>query len=78
MFQLAFSWIPKSPSWLLVSGRREEAQRVLCCLAEQNGASPPEFQLQQPAVQEAASRGFLSLFSFPEIASRTGILLICW
>lgn len=69
--------VPESPSWLLVNNRVEESKAVLLEMSHGNQSPLPRFDLRRPE-EKRFSKNFLSLFSFPEIASRTTMLLVCW
>ena len=69
--------VPESPSWLLVNDRMEEAKTVLLNISHGNKTPLARFELRTPE-EKRFSKNLLSLFSFPVIAVRTTILLVCW
>ena len=73
------SFIPESPSWLLVTGRKEEAKLVLHKIAKGNRTIlPEEVELKTSEDKPQDRKGFFALFSFPEIARRSIIQSVCW
>jgi OCT family organic cation transporter-like MFS transporter 4/5 len=73
------SFIPESPSWLLVTGHKEDAKLVLHKIAKGNCTILPEgIELVIPENTPQDRKGFLALFSFPEIARRSIIQFMCW
>jgi MFS family permease len=73
------SFIPESPSWLLVTGHKEEAKLVLHKIAKGNRTIlPEEVELKTSEDKPQDRKGFFALFSFPEIARRSIIQSVCW
>jgi MFS family permease len=76
---LLSSFIPESPTWLLVTGQKQKAKLVLAKIAKGNNVALPEdFELRVPEVKQQESKGFFALFSFTEIARRSVIQFVCW
>ncbi|KAK7500412.1 hypothetical protein BaRGS_00008319 [Batillaria attramentaria] len=84
-FLVAWFFMPESVRWLLVHGRVEEAQAILCRAARQNGKPQPDATRTRALASAEASKAradrtytFLDLFRTGALARRSFLLFFVW
>lgn len=78
LFILMCTWIPESPRWLLVKGRKGEATSVLAALACANRTKLPEFPLVDVAAQGNTDRMLLEVIQLKRLRKSLLIVLGTW
>ena len=73
---VSYFYLPESPRWLLIKGRREEAKKVIEDVAAINGFKLPNYNLKAiEDTDEDQKRTYAELFSTPYLTKVTSLLV---
>lgn len=78
LFLLTYWIVPRSPRWLLINGRKEEALQVLADIAKRNKKQMPSEDIVVSSGLESTDKTIMKSLRHPKLRLYLAIAMMTW